>query len=158
MKHRFRHTYTLLDVLSASPDRPMPEATRTSQLSRMWTGLAALERDPTPSTNDWRVCSDAVNLLETLVDMGVCQDQHGLLRDAVSALAIAGARHLEHGHPIRLSGAGMQAVRAVLEDYAEALEAISHRTAIEAHRRTERRIREIHSGKRRPHDVEILAL
>lgn len=158
MKPRHRHTYTLLDVLRASPDRPMPEATRTSQLSRMWAGLAALERDPAPSNNDWRVCSDAVNLLETLVDMGVCQDQHGLLRDAVSALAIAGARHLEHGHPIRLSGAGMQAVRAVLEDYAAALEAISHRTAIEAHRRTERRIHEIHSGKRRPHDVEILAL
>lgn len=158
MKPKFRYTYTLLDVLRASPDRPMPEATRTSQLSRMWAGLAALELDPAPSTNDWRVCSDAVNLLETLVDMGVCQDQHGLLRDAVSALAIAGARHLEHGHPIRLSGAGMQAVRAVLEDYAAALEGISHRTAIEAHRRTERRIHEIHSGKRRPHDVEILAL
>lgn len=158
MKPKFRHTYTLLDVLRASPDHPMPEATRTSQLLRMWSGLAALERDASPSANDWRVCSDAINLLETLVEMGVHQDQSGLLRDAVSAMAIAGARHLEHGHPIRLSGAGMQAVRAVLEDYAAALENISHRTAIEAHRRTERRIQEIHSGKRRPHDVEVLAL
>lgn len=93
-----------------------------------------------------------------MVDMGVCQDPQGLLSDAVAALAHAGIRHLEQAHPIRLSGAGMQAVRAVLEDYAAVLETVPHRTAIEAHRRTERRIREIHTGKRRPHDVEVVEL
>lgn len=151
------YTYSALDILMASPTEPTPADKRRHQLSRMWQGLAALETAPTPSTNDWRVCSDAVNLLETLVDMGVCEDSSGLLMDAITALAQAGQRHMK-GQPLRLSGHGMQAVRAVLEDYAAVLEQIPHRTALEAHRRTERRIHEISSGRRRPHDVEVMNL
>lgn len=153
-----RPTYTLLQVLQASPTEPMPAVSRQHQLTRMWQGLAALETAAEPSSDDWRVCSDAVNLMETLVDMGVCEDASGLLRDAVAALAVAGARHLEQHCPIRLSGPGMQAVRAVLEDYAEVLETVPHRTAIEAHRRTERRIRDILQGKRMAHDVQVVGL
>lgn len=161
MKRRrpiFVYTYSLIDLLLASATEPTPIEKRTHQLSKMWEGLASLEKDPQPSTNDWRVCSDAVNLMETLVDMGVCQDASGLLHDAVAALALAGARHIEEGKPIRLNGQGMWAIRSVLEDYAQVLEQIPHRTALEAHRRTERRIHEIHTGKRRPHDVEVMAL
>lgn len=150
--------YTHWHELLASPTEPMPKAFRTAQLTRMWSGLASIETSPKPTANDWRVVSDAVNLLETLIEMGVAEDSTGLLHDATRALAIAGARHLETGVPIRLDGAGMQAVRAVLESYAEILDQIPHRTAIAAHRRTEKRIQEIYEGKRRPHDVEIMAL
>jgi len=152
------YTYTALDILLASPNEPTPIDKRTHQLSRMWQGLAALETAPEPSTDDWRVCSDAVNLLETLVDMRVCEDSSGLLHDAVAAMAVAGARHLQDGKPIRLTGQGIQAVRSVLEDYAEVLEQIPHRTALQAHRQTERRIHEISSGRRKPHDVEVMKL
>jgi uncharacterized protein YyaL (SSP411 family) len=116
------YTYNAIDILLASPTDPTPIEKRTHQLSRMWQGLAALETAPQPTANDWRVCSDAANLLETLVTMGECQDSSGLLHDAITALAVAGARHLEEGKPIRLTGQGMQSVRAVLEDYAEVLE------------------------------------
>lgn len=161
MKRRrpiFVYTYSMLDLLMASATEPTPIEKRTHQLNRMWQGLAALETAPQPTADDWRVCSDAVNLMETLVDMGICQDASGLLHDAVTALALAGARHVEEGKPIRLTGQGMWAVRSILEDYAQVLEQIPHRTALEAHRRTERRIHEIHTGKRRPHDVEVMAL
>jgi uncharacterized protein YyaL (SSP411 family) len=151
------YTYTALDILLASPTEPTPIDKRTHQLSRMWQGLAALETAPEPSTDDWRVCSDAVNLLETLVDMRVCEDSSGLLMDAVTAMAQTGQRHMR-GQTLRLSGQGMQAVRSVLEDYAEVLAQIPHRTALEAHRRTERRIHEISSGRRKPHDVEVMKL
>lgn len=151
-------TYTYLHELMASATEPMPKAYRTAQLTRMWSGLASIETSPKPTANDWRVVSDAVNLLETLIEMGVAEDSTGLLHDATRALAIAGARHLETGAPIRLDGAGIQAVRAVLESYAEILEQIPHRTAIAAHRRTEKRIQEIYEGKRRPHDVEVMAI
>ncbi len=151
-------TYTYLHELMASATEPMPKAYRISQLTRMWSGLASIETSPKPTANDWRVVSDAVNLLETLIEMGVAEDSTGLLHDATRALAIAGARHLETGAPIRLDGAGIQAVRAVLESYAEILEQIPHRTAIAAHRRTEKRIQEIYEGKRRPHDVEVMAI
>lgn len=149
--------YTHWHELLASPTEPMPEVARTRQLTRMWSGLAAIETAPAPTPDDWRVCSDAVNLLETLIDMGVCQDETGLLVDAIRALAEAGRRH-RAGGAIRLDGAGIQSVRAVLEDYAEVLEQIPHRTAITAHRRTEKRIQAILHGRRRPHDVEVMQL
>lgn len=153
-----RTTYSLLDTLFASPDKPMPEQRRTFQLSRMYQGLHAMETAATPTADDWRVVSDAVNLMETLVDMQICEDTAGLLSDAVAALALAGARHLETGAPIRLDGRGIQAVRSVLADYATVLETLSERTMTECHRRTERRIAEIHQGKTKAHDVRVMAI
>ncbi len=152
-----RHTYTLMDELMASPTEPMPQAFRTHQLTRMWGGLRGMERADSPTTDDWRVCSDAVNLLETLVDQKILADDSGLLADAIEALAHAGRRH-KKGQPIRLDAAGIQAVRAVLEDYAEAVNSLPARVMIRAHRATEKRIRDILQGKKRPHDVEVMDL
>lgn len=160
MKHRrqIQPTYGLLRVIMASATEPMPAPKRTHQLTRMWEGLAALERAPAPTIDDWRLCSDAVNLMETLVrTMGVADDASGLLDDAMAALAGAGRRH-RGGMALRLDAPGIQAVRAVLEDYAELLEQLPERTVIEAHRLTERRIREILAGKRQPHDIEVMDL
>jgi len=159
MKRRpaYRRTYTLLDVMTASPTEPTPRDKVLYQLTRMYAGLRAIELDKAPSTDDWRVCSDAVNLMETLVDRGYVRDSSGLLHDAVMALATAGRRH-RAGGAIRLDGAGIQAVRAVLEDYSSALEQLSHRTMVMCHRETERRISEIHAGHSRPHDVEVMSL
>lgn len=154
---RYRPTYTLLDEMLASPTEPTPASSRTHQLSMMWQGLAAIESSPAPSTNDWRITSDCVNLMETLIAMEVVEDTSGLLMDAITALAMAG-RRAQRGLPIRLDGAGIQAVRAVLEDYALVLESVSHRTMVQAHRRTEKRIHEILTGRRQPHDVEVLKL
>ena len=85
-----RRHYTLLHELLASPTEPLPAAHQMHQLTRMWLGLAALETAAAPSTDDWRVCSDAINLMETLVlEMRAADDRHGLLADAVAALAKA---------------------------------------------------------------------
>lgn len=151
-------TYSLLDEMAASPTQPLPEATRRHQLTRMWAGLASIETADKPTSDDWRVCSDAVNLMETLVDMYVIEDNSGLLQDAITALALSGKRHLTGGSSIRLDAQGIQAVRAVLEDYASVIEQVSARTMIHCHRRTERQIREILMGKKRPHDIEIINL
>lgn len=150
-------TYTHWHELLASPTEPMPEAKRTRHLTRIYSGLAAIETATAPSTDDWRVCSDAVNIVESLIEMGVCQDETGLLDDAIAGLAGAGRRH-RAGLPIRLDGPGIQAVRAVVEDYAAALEALPERTVIAAHRRTERRLQDILAGRRRSTDVEVMDL
>jgi uncharacterized protein YyaL (SSP411 family) len=150
-------TYTLMHEMTASPTAPMPEVKRRHQLSRMWQGLRALEIDTSPSTEDWRVCSDAVNLLETLVEMGEVEDASGLLMDAITAMAMAGRRAMR-GERLGLSGAGIQAVRAVLEDYAVCLGALSERTMVRCHRLTEIRLQDILAGRRLPHDVEVTAL
>jgi hypothetical protein len=151
------YTYTLLDELAASPTEPLPAEIRSHQLTRMWAGLHQIETSAEPTTDDWRVCSDAVNLLETLITQGVCEDTQGLLMDAITALALAGRRHKAGGH-IRLDAAGIQAVRAVLEDYAAVLEVLPARTMIRCHRLTERRIHEIMTGRKKPHDVEVMDL
>lgn len=150
-------TYTVFDELLASPTEPMPAEYRTHQLTRMYEGLHSLEKADQPGTDDWRVVSDAVNMLETLVvEMKVCDDDSGLLMDAVRALAVAGQRHKREGKPIRLDGPGIQAVRAVLASYAELLEVLPARTMYRCHRLTEKRIHAILAGRTRPHDVEII--
>jgi uncharacterized protein YyaL (SSP411 family) len=145
----------MMDVMMASPDRPMNPERRRHQLTRMWDGLASIETAPAPTTEDWRVCSDAVNLMETMVTMQIVEDENGLIDDAVTALAMAGRRHMKNG-VIRLDARGMQAVRAVLEDYASVTEQISERALIQVHRNTEKRIREILTGRKKPHDVEVM--
>jgi hypothetical protein len=149
--------YTLLDEVFASDRTPIPKAQRVYQLTQMWAGLASLEKSDNPTTNDWRVCSDAVNLMETLVGMNICEDSSGLLNDAIEALALAGKRHMA-GNSLRLSGAGIQTVRSVLEDYADMLEVLPHRTVVRCHRLTEQRIREIMAGRGLAHDVEIISI
>lgn len=149
-----RH-YTLMHEITASPTQPLPAEWRTHQLTSMWGGLHELETHPAPGTNAWRVCSDAVNLMETLIEQGEVQDTQGLLMDAITALAEAGKRH-RAGGVLRLSGPGMQAVRAVLEDYRDVIEALSARTMIRAHRLTEKRLHDILEGRRLPHDVEVI--
>jgi len=156
-RKRLRH-YTILDELMASPTEPLPLEYRTHQLTRMYEGLAAMEKGASPTTDDWRVVSDAVNLMETLIEaMKVCEDTSGLLMDAITAMAMAGKRNLA-GAAIRLDGAGIQAVRAILEDYAALLDVLSARTMIRCHRLTEKRLHDLLDGKRKPHDVEITAM
>lgn len=156
-KPRPKH-YTIMDEMMASPTEPLPAAYRTHQLTRMYEGLNAMETAPAPTTDDWRVVSDAVNLMETLVvEMKVCEDAGGLLMDAITALAVAGKRNMAGG-TIRMDGAGIQAVRAILSDYADLLHVLSARTMIRCHRLTEKRLHELLDGKRRPHDVEITSL
>lgn len=150
--------YSMFDEMMASPTEPLDTEKRQYQLLRMYEGLRALEIAPEPSVEDWRVISDAVNLMETLIlEMKICEDSNGLLMDAITAMAKAGQRNLAGG-VIRLDGPGIQAVRAVLSDYADVLEVLSARTMVRCHRLTEKRIHDILEGRKRPHDVEITRL
>lgn len=158
MKRNRAKRYTLLDELTASPTDPLPEHWRTHQLTKMYQSLNQLEQGENPTPDDWRICSDAVNLVETLVvDMKVCQDDSGLLMDAITALAMAGRRNKD-GKTLRLDGAGIVAVRAILQDYSDLIEVLPARVMVRCHRLTEKRLHEILDGKKRPHDVEIVDL
>lgn len=152
-------TYTLVDEIVASPTEPLPADFKRHQLTCMWGGLVALETAPEPSKDDWRVVSDAVNLMETFIrDMQICQDPGNLLDDAVTALAMAAKRQRDHGKALRLDGPGIQATRAILEDYAALLDVLPHRTVVRCHRMTERRIRKVLAGIKNPHDIEVMDL
>ena len=148
--------YSVIDEMLASPTEPLPQAWRTNQLTKMYQGLSNMEQADNPTPDDWRVVSDAVNLVETLVvEMKVCEDGSGLLMDAITALAKAGKRS-KAGQTLRLDGEGIVAVRSILRDYAELLDVLPARTMVRCHRLTEKRLHEILSGRKQAHDVEIL--
>ncbi len=151
-KQARRSTYSHWDALLASATDPISAEKQQWQLIKMYEGLRSLEQAENPSFQDWIACSDAVNMMETLTELGVCQDGSGLLNDAVEALAVAGDRYKTH-NVLRLTGAGIAAIRAVLEDYAEAIKVLPARTLLQCHRITEARIRDLLDGKGKEHDV-----
>jgi uncharacterized protein YyaL (SSP411 family) len=151
-KQARRSTYSHWDALLASATEPISAEKQQWQLLKMYEGLRSLEQSENPSFQDWIACSDAVNMMETLTELGVCQDSSGLLNDAVEALASAGDRYKTH-KVLRLTGAGIAAIRAVLEDYAEVIRVLPARTLLQCHRITEARIRDLLDGKGKEHDV-----
>lgn len=154
-KHKqAKPTYSHWDALLASATEPISTEKQQWQLLRMYEGLRALEQAENPSFHDWIACSDAVNMMETLIEQGVCQDASGLLEDATKALAAAGERYKTH-QVLRLTGAGIAAIRAVLEDYAGVLKAVPARTMLQCHRITEFRVRDLLDGKGKKHDVVV---
>jgi len=163
---KLRMTYSLMDEIMAAKDKPLPDFKIRHQLSRMYEGLHALETADKPTSDDWQVVSDAINMIETLTltnngwwtdcdgDPVQITDSSGLLQDAVSAMAQAGRRHFEHG-VIRLDAKGIVTIRAVLEDYAQLIEVLPARVMIHCHRKTEMKLHDIIKGKAKPHDVVV---
>ena len=149
----FKPTYSLLDVMMASPTQPLTQDKRDHHLIPMYSGLNSIERGESPVPDDWRAVCDAVNMMETLVTQGKVLDSAALLQDASTALAEAATRT-----PIRLTAVGIRSVRAVLEDYAAVLLVLPQRDMYQCHRATERRIREIQTGKVQAHDVRVVKL
>jgi hypothetical protein len=126
--------YSVRDISKASPTKPLPEHKQRYQLTKMLAAFDEIARGEKPTVEHWMRCSDAVNMMDALIEMNICQDASGLLDEAHKAMTDAQSR----GY--RLSGSGMQAVRAVIEDYAEAMKHVSERTMLAAHRRAELKI------------------
>jgi hypothetical protein len=145
--------YSAIHIMMASPTEPTPENLRRQQLTLMHQGMAAIEAGK-PTSADWRNVVDSVNIMETLVLMRWMDDSSGLLQDATAAIA---KTYIEGGSHPQLSPTDTQAVRAVLEDYAAALEALSYRVMVMAHRATEKRLHAVLSG-RRAHGAKVLVL
>ena len=132
-------TYTMMDVMMASPERPLPEHKRTHQLLIMYEALHSLEQDPKPQTIHWDRVNNSILMMEALLGMGHIQDPDGLLLDAVEALGKAGFRSME-GQTLRLDGKDIMTVRGVLEDYSNIIHVMPERTMIQAHRKAEQRV------------------
>jgi hypothetical protein len=154
--------YNALDAT----DKQMDDGLRVAMLTRMWEGLAAIESNQSPTIDDWRVCADAVNLMETLLlrgpwlaadgNMVEVTDPNGLLVDATEALRLCAMRY-QSGKPLRLDGKGILSLRGLLEDYAQAVSVLSERAVARCFRLTERRISVIRNGETRPHDVVLVS-
>lgn len=144
--------FTHIDVLLASPTEPMPadEVSRRVAIASHY--LDELLTAPAPSVLAWRCCAMVGNVMEVLLDLGVVQDPDALLAEAFQALRVAATRNVSTGAAIRLTGPGIVAVRTLFREYGEILAQLPHRTVINAYRQTERRLRSIDAGVKRPGD------
>lgn len=138
--------FTAMDELMASPVAPVPESRLATHLLRLHTGLDALIGGEQVDFAAWRDMSDAVNILESLAEMGLVQDPEGQITAAKNAMGEAGARRLDGG-PLQLSEEGAQVLRGLLTDYDAVVLALTERQFIQACRRTERRVRAILRGQ-----------
>lgn len=163
-RHSVHHS--LMDVMLASTTQPLSAEKRADQLGKIWAGVAAIEGTTVPSTDAWRLCSDAVNLVETLVihgpwpdcdgDWVEIQDASGLLTDAIAALVRAGER-LALNLPAALSPADAAALRGVVQDYSDLADTLPARTLLRCHRATERRLHAaLEKTKRLPDGVHLV--
>lgn len=157
MKPRYKTTYTIVHALMASKTEPMPERLRAHNLGVMWKALDGLRATNPNNVSNWRICSDAVNMMETLIEGGLCEDPGNLVIDAITSLAMSGKRHIQ-ANEIYLDNAGMGHMRLIIESYAAMLCALPHRTMIYCHINTEKRMQDIYQGRRRAHDVEMVAI
>jgi uncharacterized protein YyaL (SSP411 family) len=153
---KYKLTYSMLDVMMSSPDRPMKDSSRVHQLTRMWGGLAALETAENPTQADWIAVTDAVNMMETLVEMGFAKDEDNLIEEAVFILKATAERY-KGGTQLRLTGTGIQLIRGLLEDYAYLAENLDERTMVHAHRKTEMSIQDILHGRAKEKDIRLTA-
>jgi hypothetical protein len=90
----------------------------------------ALENCKTkPSVRDIAVLSTAVDLMNTLCDMGFLEDNQKALEDAMVALMQDNFNDIE-----------VRMFEGILEDYQMVMENLPARTMITAHRKTETRL------------------
>jgi hypothetical protein len=120
-------TYTHWDVLLASPTEPLPIKKRQYQMGLM---RDALENCKTkPSVRDIAALATAVDLMDTLRDMGHLEDSQKALEDAAVALMQDKFNDIE-----------FRLFEGILEDYQMVMDNLPARTMIAAHRETEKRL------------------
>lgn len=152
-----RTTTTLLDELAASPTEPLPKEKRDYQLGLSTSGIESMRVSESPGTQAWEDVADLTNLLEMLVEMGLVTDAGGWIAEAAHEMALAVKRR-NQGMALRLTRHGLTAVSNAFEGNEMAMKNLPARTMVRAVRETEVRVREIRCGKRRSHDVEVVAL
>jgi len=120
-------TYTHWDVLLASPTEPLPLKKRQYQMGLMRKALENCKNKS--SIQDIAVLSTAVDLMNTLCDMGHLEDKDNALEDAVIALMHENLNDIE-----------VRMFKGILEDYQMVMDNLPARTMITAHRETEKRL------------------
>ena len=120
-------TYTHWDVLLASPTEPLPLKKRQYQMDLM---RKALENCKTkPSVRDIAALATAVDLMDTLREMGHLEDSQKALEDAMIALMQDNFNDIE-----------VRMFEGILEDYQMVMDNLPARIMIAAHRETEKRL------------------
>jgi len=153
---KYKLTYSVMDAMLASPDKPMKEEKKIFQMMMIRTALYSIERAEKPTIEDWKIISQAINMMEMLVEMGFAKDEEGLIGDSVDAMYNMALRYKDK-KVMRFSGSEMKIIRGIVDDYQTMVENLDERTMVHCHRKTEMRLQDILSGKIRDCDVKVSA-
>ena len=130
----FPYQYTKAEELLASASKPLHLRKRGPLVQALAEG--------SPSVEQWRVLADAANIAETMLTMGLFDDPDALFTDAVNAVADLGRKH-GHGQAMELDAEQQLHLNDFADAYEQMLAQASERSYIQAHRATERRLREL---------------
>lgn len=108
-------------------------------------GLDAMQHADGVQIDGWGAVSEAINILAAMGELGMITDATGEIDRAKNAMGEAGERYHKTG-ALRLSGAGLQTVRQLLEDYEDVVRGLTERQFLQACRHATKRIGEIRRG------------
>lgn len=136
--------YTIYDELGASKTKPLPLPRRDRHLGPIHASLESVTTGASPTLNDVGYVSDAVNLLDTAVNMRFNEqgtDYEAIeypadeIQQACDAIGRCVVRQRTTG-VYRFDAQGLSAVRNVIEFYSDLLEILPERIFIKIHRKT----------------------
>ena len=141
-------------ALTASKTTGLERPKREAILARLERAYADLATAPDPTRQSWRDLADAMNFLQTLIELEWGQDPDGAIEDIKGALFTA-AKNLERTGKLRLDGPNLAKLRDCIDQLAGLLNQLSAHSYWVAVSHTKNRINKILRGKRRAGDVVV---
>lgn len=138
--------YNLGAHLLSDYKNPISEENRVRIIARLDTALEEILKAEKPSVNAWGDLCDAMNLLQSMAELGWVVDPNGAL-DASKAALLSCYTHAKKQGVIRLDAQYIGGLKNLIEQMGEILEMITEREFLTAIKRTEIRIAEINRGK-----------
>ena len=141
---RKRSSYRPKSVISdpLSLMRPADKRRRDMLMARFLTAIESMARGSSPSDDEWRDLSDAVNTVETLavhLRKLSASEVMPMVNEAIAAMVRAANRY-KAGQGMRLDSAGLKALRDVVDVYGQCLDALTEREMAVAQAETQRRV------------------
>lgn len=135
--------------------RPASQEARDRVLMRFLSALDSMARGEHPGEAEWRDLSDAINTVETLsLHMGklVPQEVMPVVNAAIAAM-VGAANRFKSGQGMRVDGAGLRALRDVIDIYRQCLEGLTEREMAMAQAETQRRVNALLRAKEQNREV-----
>lgn len=109
---------------------------------------------PDPLVASWRDLADAMNFLQSLMELGWGDDTGGVVNDVKAALFEAAQNMGKHGK-LRLSGPNLTNLRACVDQFTELTQQLSAHSYWVAVAHAKRRVQKILRGAKRQGDVVV---
>jgi hypothetical protein len=156
--------YSIVDELMASPVNPLHKNQRDHHLGIIAKSFHALEKGEHPTLQDVGHVADAVNMLDTIVNMRFNQTAKDFdeiefpdetRRASTDAVARCAIRGRETG-TYRFDAPGLVVVRELIEFYSDLLDVLPARVFIKAHRKTTTDVADALAGRLKSKDIQVV--